>query len=35
MLVGVALVLVLISRVVTHPEAGHHHSRQAIVGSRR
>jgi hypothetical protein len=34
MLAGLALVLALIAWLITHPEAGHHHSGQVNVDSR-
>jgi hypothetical protein len=34
MAAGVAIIVLLISWLVTHPEAGHHHVGSAIVGSR-
>ena len=34
MVAGVVMLLALISRLVTHPEAGHHHGGQDNVCSR-
>jgi hypothetical protein len=34
MVAGLAMVLALISWLVTHPEAAHHHPGSPVIGSR-